>query len=205
MAQQPRWTLLVLALAAACTFCGAPEAKDKAEKSSSPAASGSSEVAAKVGDREITLAQVDEILKQRNQKAYQAYYDARKQILDQMITEELVAAEAEAQGKSVQDLQADVVKDQPAITDEQVNAFYEQNKSRMGGRTLEQLSEQIRNHLVSQQNQGVLVTWINGLKQKAGVKVFLEPPRMDVKIAANDPSKGPEGAPILLVEYSDFQ
>ena len=99
MANQRKWTLLVLALAAASTFCGAPAAQDSAGSSAAPAG-GSSEVAAKVGDREITFAEVDELLKKRNQKAYQAYYDARKKILDQLINEEVVGAEAEAKGAS---------------------------------------------------------------------------------------------------------
>jgi len=205
MAHQRRWTLLVLALAAVSTFCGTPAAQDAAGSSAAQGSSGSAEIAAKVGDREITLAEVDDLLKTRNQKAYQAYYDARKQILDQLVNEAVVGAEAESRGMSLEALQAEVVKDQPAISDDQIRAFFESNKSRMGGRTLEQMNEQIRNHLASQQNQGKIVAWISDLKKKAGVKVYLEPPRMDVKVAANDPSKGPEGAPILLVEYSDFQ
>ena len=47
--------------------------------------------------------------------------------------------------------------------------------------------------------------FVANLKKEAGIEIYLDPPRSDVKIAANDPKKGPEGAPITLVEFSDFQ
>jgi hypothetical protein len=35
---------------------------------------------------------------------------------------------------------------------------------------------------------------------------MLQPPRMDVKAAADDPAKGgPATAPVQIVEFSDFQ
>ena len=43
------------------------------------------------------------------------------------------------------------------------------------------------------------------IKAKHEVKIHLDPPRVSVTIAANDPTKGPAGAPIQILEYSDFQ
>jgi protein-disulfide isomerase len=34
---------------------------------------------------------------------------------------------------------------------------------------------------------------------------MLEPPRVEVTLAANDPSRGPAAAPVTIVEYSDYQ
>ena len=93
----------------------------------------------------------------------------------------------------------------PDITDAEIQAFFAQNQARMGGQTLEQMTPQIRQHLQNQRISTVMRDFVTDLKKKAGVQVYLEPPRSEVKIAANDPKKGPEGAPITLVEYSDFQ
>jgi hypothetical protein len=46
---------------------------------------------------------------------------------------------------------------------------------------------------------------VAGLKEKQAVKILLEPPRSEVRIAEDDPTEGPKDAPIQLVEFSDFQ
>ena len=47
---------------------------------------------------------------------------------------------------------------------------------------------------------------VDELRDKAGnVRVLLEPPRVEVAVAATDPAKGPETAPVTIVEYSDYQ
>jgi hypothetical protein len=203
MSQQRRWTLLVLALVAVSSglFCGSPSAQD----TEATAVSVSSEIVAEVGESKITLDELDKMVRTRNAKAYQAFYDARRQILDQLITDEVIGKEAESKGLTPQQLQNEVTKDLQPATDEEVRAFFDSNQSRMGGKTFEQMEQQIRNHLVTTRNRERLVAYVDELKRKSGVKIFLEPPRMEVKIASHDPSMGPEDAPILLVEYSDFQ
>jgi hypothetical protein len=200
MARKNRWTLLVLLLAAAGSglFCGAPSAQDPGADASS------SSVVARVGDREITDEELDEQLRIRNAKAYQAYYDARRAILDDMITTMVAESEAEAKGVSIDQLMIEASGDQE-VTDAEIDSFYEQNKNRMGGRTLEQMRDQIRTHLVTTKGREDRLAYVEELKRKAGVKILIEPPRMEVKIAAHDPSMGSEEAPILLVVYSDFQ
>jgi hypothetical protein len=75
----------------------------------------------------------------------------------------------------------------------------------MGGRPLEEMKPQIVGHLSGQRGSQVMQSYVADLKKKAGVRILLAPPRSDVKIAANDPRKGPDGAPITLIEFSDFQ
>src|SRR5439155_24982139 len=41
-------------------------------------------------------------------------------------------------------------------------------------------------------------------RTKYGVKVMMDPPRVQVSLD-NDPSRGPEKAPITIVEFSDYQ
>jgi hypothetical protein len=91
------------------------------------------------------------------------------------------------------------------VTDEQVTDFYNKNKARMGNQTAEQMSGRIRQFLTSQNQQTAENAYLATLKKKAGVRIALDPPRVDVQISENDPSKGPVDAPILLVAFSEFQ
>ena len=43
------------------------------------------------------------------------------------------------------------------------------------------------------------------IKTKHDVRINLDPPRVPVTVAANDPVKGPAGAPVQILEFSDFQ
>jgi hypothetical protein len=167
--------------------------------------SGDDSIAAKVGDVVITNAQLDEETSKKDAKAFQAYYDAKKRVLDQMINQQLIDGELEKRGIDQSQLQTELMSDLAAVTDAEVQAFFTQNQGQMGGRTLDQVGPQVTQHLTNQRRSGVMNGFMADLKKKAGVQIMLTPPRMDVKVAANDPRKGAEGAPITLVEFSDFQ
>jgi hypothetical protein len=126
-------------------------------------------------------------------------------MLDRMISERVLDAEVARRGTTMNGLQTELAATLPPVTDAEIQTFFNQNKARLGGRSLEEMKPQIEQHLSGLKSQQALQALVNDLKSKAGARILLEPPRVEVKIAANDPRKGPEGAPITLVEYSDFQ
>ncbi len=185
------------------TACGAAsgEAAQKDETGG-----GNSAIAAQVGDRKITVEEIDEAAMKTNMQAYQSLYTARRAALDRMITDILVEQEAAEQGLAVEKLyEQHLNAANTAVTEEDVKKYYDDNSARMGARTLEQLQAQIRQYLQGQKINAARTAFVDGLKKKAGVTIALEAPRAPVVIAANDPFKGPEDAPITIVEFSDFQ
>ena len=167
---------------------------------------GGPAVAATVGDQSITVEQVDAKAMTSNIKAYQDLYDARKAALDELIADALLEREASSRGISKDDLVAqEITQKIRPVTDADVQTFYTQNQGRMTGRTLEQVSGQLRQFLTQQNETQVRQAFLNQLKQKAAVRIALDPPRTPVLIAPNDPYAGPAVAKVTIVEYSDFQ
>ena len=188
--------LSIVAVAAGCT--GSVE--------SSSAAGGDAEIAAQVGDYRITLDVLDERARAVNMTAYQALYDARRQALDLMISDRLLTLEAEARDitKAVLINQEIDQKFQPPTT-EQVEAFYNEKQASMRNQPLDKVSGQIQKLLANQSRQLAMKRLLASIKAKHDVQINLDPPRVPVTVAANDPVKGPAGAPIQILEFSDFQ
>ncbi len=93
------------------------------------------------------------------------------------------------------------------MSDAEIQRFYEENKDRAQGRTAEQLRGPITEYLQSQRQQQARAQLIDELKKNKGgtVRVMLEPPRKPVEVLADDPAMGPAGAPVIMVEFSDYQ
>ena len=164
------------------------------------------EIAGQVGDKKFTLEEVDAKAKASNAAVYQQLYDARRQTLNAMIENHLLENEAAARKISVEELVKQEIdaKIKP-VTPEDAEKWYNENKSRVGNRTLESIQAQIVQFLTAQRNNETRSSYFDALKKKSAVKIALEPPRVDIVLAANDPYKGPKDAPVTIVEYSDFQ
>lgn len=201
-----RWSPPVLAglllLAAACGQAPASENETRARGSQS----STEDVVASVGEREIRLSDVDEKALQSNMNAYQELYNVRRQALEELIADILLEQEASRRDVSAEDLVAEEItsKIEPVDSDD-VEAFFEQNRARLGGRTLEQIGPQIRQYLESQRESAARQSFLSELKEKSDVAIHLDPPRVPVQVASHEPVKGPADAPVTIVEYSDFQ
>jgi protein-disulfide isomerase len=137
---------------------------------------------------------------------YQALYDARRQAVEAMIEESLLEAEAKTRGvTTAQLLEQEVTRKIVPATDAESQAYYEANKARMGTQTYEQVKPGIDNMLNGQKQRAAHVAFLDTLKKKTPVSVLLDAPRVDVPVAANDPRKGPDSAPVRIVEFSEFQ
>src|SRR6185295_11208701 len=90
------------------------------------------------------------------------------------------------------------------VNDAEIAAWYQTNQARVQGAPPEQVRQPIRQYLLQERIQLAREQFLDTLKARTAVRVMLEPPRQAVA-AANGPSKGPAGAPIELIEFSDFQ
>ena len=170
------------------------------------------QVVAEIGGRKVTLKEVDEKWEEfdaaERARVTQLLYQNRRNMLEQIVGDTLIENAAKAAGQSVDAFVAqDAAKRMPPIGDAEVAQFYEQNKDRAQGRTLEQLKPQIKGFLDAQRTLQARAQLVEELKGKpgAGVKVMLDPPRYAVTIDDHDPIRGESTAPVTLVEFSDYQ
>ncbi len=186
--------------AAALMVCGCFQSQPAVGADSEPSA----DVVAVVGTASITRAELEERVAGQLLKVAQERHEILAGGLDQVVSEKLLDLEAAAQGVSRDELLEREVESKLApATDEEVDAFYEQNKARIS-QPKEQIADRIREFLAQQQRQQVATAYLDGLEAKHGVKTYLEPLRVPVE-ADGFPARGPADAPVTLVEFSDFE
>ncbi len=169
------------------------------------------DVVARVGGDPITFADLEEAW-QRNDassrlRMLQDLYETRRRALDIIVGERLIAREAEIRNISRDALlESELPSRSLPVTDEQIALVYQRNQAQFGDRTLEQMSPEIRMFLERQRPMQALHAYMNELRREAvdDVVVTLEPPRQEIEVLAEDPVRGPETAPIEIVEFSDF-
>ncbi|MFQ5461493.1 MAG: hypothetical protein ACE5E5_02585 [Phycisphaerae bacterium] len=177
-----------------------------APPSGSSAKKADTGVAATVGDAVISLQDVDALALKSNMKLAQSLYSARRKVLDKLILEKALASDAAAQGKPIEQ----VIRERIAaltvpVTEQEVEAYYNANKARMRGRTLEQSAGPIRGRLSTQRRSDAQRKLLKQLKQKTQIDIALSPPRVEIAQKSDDPIKGQTGAKVTIYEFSDFQ
>ena len=180
--------------------------------SSSPAQQGSgTEVAARVGDRTITVKELEDRWTTNDPaehaEAIRKLYEGRRNALDEIIADMLISQAAKAKQLSPEAFtDAEVEKRAKKITDSDVVAFYQSNIGQMQGRSLEQMTPAITRFLEQQEEQSARQALVNELKKSGPpVRILLAAPRAEISLLAEDPIIGNTKAPVTIVEYSDFQ
>jgi hypothetical protein len=170
------------------------------------------QVVAEVGGRKITLKELDEkwqaVDPGEQARLTQLLYQNRRNVLDQLMGDLLIDEAAKAADRTPEVfLKEELAKRAQPVSDAEIQRFYQENKDRAQGRTAEQLRGPITEYLQSQRQQQARAQLVDDLKKKKGgaVRVMLDPPRKSVEVAADDPSMGPAGAPVTMVEFSDYQ
>jgi protein-disulfide isomerase len=174
-------------------------------------AAAGSEVAARVGDRVITMKDLEDRWQTENPaqhaEAVQMLYDGRRTALENIIAEMLLTQAAKASNVTADAYEeAEIGKRLKPVSDLEVGSFYQANISQMQGRSLEAMAPLIKNYLQEQQRTTARRDLIADLR-KAGppVRVLFEAPRINVALEPTDPSVGNPSAPVTIVEFSDFQ
>lgn len=154
-------------------------------------------VVATFAGKKVTLAELDASLASQ-------LYEMRHEALEDMVVRGLVDEQAKAKGKEPSALLDEVAAGATATpTDEQLQALYAKHRDALGGRSFDEVRPMLVAHESQQARQQAVRTYLDGLRAKADVKILLPEPR--VEVAATGPSRGPEGAPVTIVTFSDFQ
>ncbi|MFC1530779.1 thioredoxin domain-containing protein [Gemmatimonadota bacterium] len=162
------------------------------------------EVLAKVGDYEITRQEVEEVAPDQFIQAKQQLHDITQRALDQAIDTKLVDLQAEKEGLDSQGLVVrEVVSKLSEPTEEQIDSVYNAYREQLNNAPRDSVAPQIVDFLTRQERAVAMQVFVAQLRAQYDVRNYLEPARIEVE--AIGPSKGPEDAPITLVEFSDFE
>jgi protein-disulfide isomerase len=140
------------------------------------------------------------------QRLEQQIHDLRRDGLDRLIGDRLLAREAARRGVSVQALtESEITSKVGPVTDADADEFYDANRARLQG-TKEQLRERIRDHLRSTRLAEQRDRVVASLRSRATVRVRPDgAPVSRITVALDGvPARGPAAAPVTIVEFSDF-
>lgn len=168
-----------------------------------------SPVAAYVGGHKITLSEVEQAQPDQIQGANAkilsakfAAYMAERQATLQAIDDQLLAKQAAKEHLSVDELTKREVTDKIKPPSEETLQIYY-----LGAQTEMPYSEardKIIAHVAMLQQKKMLKDYTAKLREQAGIRIVLLPPRVDVT-AGDSPSSGPADAPVTMIEFADFQ
>jgi len=212
--------LAVLALASLVSACSQAGATVSAAADAGP-----NQVAAKIGSKSFSNADLDNRLKDDMKGLKERAAAAEAQIKAQLeevqsqvkeqeymlrrkaLTEVLFEMEAQAQGTSRNELVAREVTTKGAqVSDAEIDAFWESVKAGARGQTKAQMYEQLKLMVIQRKTESELARYQRDLFKKYGVAlVGLQPHRKSVTIPADAPILGDKNAPVTLVEFTDYQ
>jgi len=159
---------------------------------------------AKVGDREISRAEVESLMASKLAELDAQRYQAMREGVDSLVADALLEKEATARGTTARELfEAEVVSKVAAPTDEEIQALYDEYKDNLGGTPIEEVRDRLVEYLTQQKGAKRQEEYLAELKKKYPTTISLRPPKRDVQVGRN--VRGPANAPVTIVEFSDYE
>jgi protein-disulfide isomerase len=169
-------------------------------------ADAADDILAEVDGVVITSGEVEKPLASQLTKLEEQIYNLKRQRLEALINDKLLAKEAAKRKLTAPALlDAEVTAKVGLVTEQEIEKFYQENKNQLKGEE-SSLREQIRAHLQNQKLATRREEFLKSLRSQAKVVVNLKPPpvlRVEVPVDGA-PVKGSAKAPVTIVEFSDF-
>jgi len=149
--------------------------------------------------RDLESAAGSQILQLRNQE-----YQIKSRVLDDLIRQRVVEAEAAKQALTVEQFYAKEIDAKiPTPNEAEVFAYYTALKSQIN-KPFQEVKAQLQGNLKALETKQLREDYANYLRGKADVTVLLQPTRVEV---AFDPEwlRGDTKAPVTIVEFADYQ
>ena len=163
-------------------------------------------VVAVVNGRRITQKEVDSSIASQLLPLQEQIHALRKKALDNLILRAILEAEAERRGVSVEGLRRQLTAGKVDVAPSQVEQLYLENAATFAAMSPDEAKERLRLDLESQARMRNYREALAKLKETASVDLLLdEPGLLSVGGVETAPSLGPERAPVVIIEFSDFQ
>jgi len=167
-------------------------------------AGGAAKPVAQIGTTPVSQEDLDRAVGAKLTRILTDEYNVRRGVLEELIATKLIEAEAARRHVTPEELlkaevDAKIVLPNPA----DIEPVYEGVAERYANVTKEVALAQIADGMKRARTSNRRAEFVKSLREAAGVQVYLQPPRADVK--AEGPSHGPANAPITIVEFSDFE
>lgn len=180
-----------------------PELKEK-EKIYEQKKEEKAKIVAKFDGIEITEKELEDFLGIAYIMKLQEIYQLKRAALEDLIFVKLQEKKAKEENITLDEYYEKYVMAQSKDpTEEEINDFYEKNKQSFRV-SEDEAKKQIRNYLKSQNILKAEEELKGKLFKEVKIERFLIPPKMDLT-KGNEPKKGKDGAPIVIVEFTDFQ
>jgi protein-disulfide isomerase len=170
-----------------------------------PTGSDHPEVVARIGEQTITAEELESLAGPSLLTLRQQMYETKMNVLESRIFEVLTEQAAEKAGQDRELwLQENLYNVIPEPEEGEIQKVLVQYRPR-----LDKDEAKARQQVVDYLNQVARQKAEADLRQKltdeAGVEILLSPPRVKPKVTDASPSQGPADAPVVLIEYTDFQ
>ncbi len=163
------------------------------------------DVVARFNDKVITNDEFAKILGHSTLQLENQLYQQKVQALTQDIFKRLVEAAAAKEGVTTDEYhKAHVASKITPPPEEEIASVMQQYRPRLPQDDA-QAREQVLGFLNQQRNMRAMEDLRLQLFKEANVQITLEPPRAEVPVRATNPTRGPQDAPVTLVEYTDFE
>ncbi len=202
-----RWWIMCVGVGSLWLVAGVVSAQTS-QPPSAPTSQPPKDAAATVGDEVISLAELEQGAATELAALEQQRQRLLEQKLNQLIADRLLAREAKRRGVTVETLLRDEVAAKvPAVPDAEIAAFITQNRARMPPGNEAELKAKVADYLQRQQASQRRETYVASLRAQTPVQVHLKAPE-PVRVQI-DPTqgyaRGPQEAPVNIVEFSDFR
>lgn len=191
-------TAFRITLVLGCLICATPGSAQNADaaKSKPPVATVGGRA---IYDDDLIPSVQAQLLRLRNQE-----YELKKKALDSLIEQKLLEAAAKKNGipkEKLLEQQVDAKVQDP--TNAELEAYYLGQKERLN-RPFDEVKDQLRQGLKQARVQQARQDYLKRLRASGDVVVLLAPPKVQV---GYDPARlrGDPKAPVMVVEFSDYQ
>src|SRR5688500_19124073 len=173
-----------LALVASLAVGPAALAATPEKRAAKPADPGA---VAMVGEQPITTAEFETLAGSKLFAVRTQEYNQKRALLEEVIDRRLLEKEGKARGISAEELlRVEVESKVPAVTEAEQKEFYDKNKPRFGNTPEAEAMKQIEAGLRQQRGRERQAAFTKELRDKAGVRILLDPPRVAVSTGSDD-------------------